>query len=59
MLTTEQVAKKLGVTRGRVVAMLQSGRLKGTKFANVWMIDPKDLSAVKDRKPGRPTKVKL
>ena len=36
--------------------MIISGRLKATKVGIVWMIDPKDLDAVKDRKVGRPRK---
>lgn len=36
--------------------MIAAKRLKATKFGNVWMIDPKDLDAVKDRKVGRPRK---
>ena len=36
--------------------MVNSGRLKATKIGNMWLIDPKDLEAVKDRKVGRPRK---
>jgi hypothetical protein len=36
--------------------MINSGRLKATKVGIVWMIDPKDLDAVKNRKVGRPRK---
>jgi len=36
--------------------MINSGRLKATKVGIVWMIDPKDLEAVKERKVGRPRK---
>ena len=38
--------------------MINSGRLKATKVGNMWLIDPKDLEAVKDRKVGRPRKVR-
>jgi hypothetical protein len=37
-------------------AMIEAKRLKATKVGNVWLIDPKDLDAVKDRKVGRPRK---
>lgn len=30
--------------------MINSGRLKATKVGIVWLIDPKDLDTVKDRK---------
>jgi len=36
--------------------MINSGRLKATKVGNMWLIDPKDLDAVKNRKVGRPRK---
>jgi hypothetical protein len=38
--------------------MINSGRLKAMKIGIVWMIDPKDLEAVKDRKVGRPRKAR-
>jgi hypothetical protein len=38
--------------------MINSGRLKATKVGIVWMIDPKDLDALKDRKVGRPRKAR-
>jgi hypothetical protein len=31
---------------------------KATKVGNAWLIDPKDLEAVKNRKPGRPRKAR-
>ena len=36
--------------------MIDSGRLKASKVGREWLIDPKDLDAVKDRKVGRPRK---
>ena len=38
--------------------MIASGRLKATKVGIMWLIDPKDLEAVKDRKVGRPRKMR-
>ena len=38
--------------------MIDSGRLKATKVGNMWVINPKDLDAVKDRKVGRPRKAR-
>ena len=38
--------------------MISSGRLKATKVGNMWVINPKDLEAVKDRKVGRPRKAR-
>jgi excisionase family DNA binding protein len=56
IISTAEAAKRLGVTANRVRAMIESKRLKATKVGNVWVIDPKDLDAVKDRKVGRPRK---
>jgi excisionase family DNA binding protein len=53
---TTEAARRLNVTPTRVRAMINSGRLKATKVGIVWMIDPKDLEAVKERKVGRPRK---
>jgi excisionase family DNA binding protein len=58
IIGTAEAAKRLGVTVSRVLKMIRAKRLKATKFGNVWMIDPKDLDAVKDRKVGRPRKVR-
>ena len=33
-------------------------RLKAIKIGREWLIDPKDLDAVKDRKVGRPRKAR-
>ena len=58
VISTTEAAKRLGVNASRVRALIDAKRLKATKFGNVWMIDPKDLDAVKIRKPGRPRKTK-
>ena len=49
---------RLGVTADRVRKMIEAKRLKATKLGNVWLIDPKDLDTVKDRKVGRPRKAR-
>ena len=56
IISTAEAAKRLGVTQNRVRALIETKRLKATKVGNVWVIDPKDLDAVKDRKVGRPRK---
>ena len=58
IIGTAEAAKRLNVTVSRVHKMIAAKRLKATKLANVWLIDPKDLEAVKDRKVGRPRKVR-
>jgi excisionase family DNA binding protein len=56
IIGTAEAAKRLNVTVSRVHKMIAAKRLKATKLGNVWLIDPKDLEAVKDRKVGRPRK---
>lgn len=56
MLTTTDVAKKLGVTPRRVQALISSGRLKARRIGRDWLVDAKDIGAVKVRRPGRPQK---
>ena len=58
IITTAEAARRLGVTTNRVRAMIRAKRLKAFKFGREWLIDPKDLEAVKDRKVGRPRKVR-
>ena len=56
IITTVEAAKQLGVTPSRVRALIESKRLKAFKYGREWLIDPKDLAAVKNRKVGRPRK---
>lgn len=53
-LTTKQASEILGVSRRRVIALIEQGKLKARKFSNVYMIAPKDLDAVRERRSGRP-----
>jgi excisionase family DNA binding protein len=56
LISTEQAAKALGVTRRRVQALIKTGRLKAEKVGRVYVIRPKDLEAVRVRTPGRQPK---
>ena len=58
IITTTEAAKRLGVTPTRVRALIEAKRLKAFKYGREWLIDPKDLDAVKVRKVGRPRKVR-
>jgi excisionase family DNA binding protein len=58
IIGTAEAARRLNVTQSRVRAMIDAGRLKAIKVGREWLIDPKDLDAVKDRKVGRPRKVR-
>lgn len=58
LLTTKEVAGRLGVSVRRVHALIQDGRLPAEKFGRDYMIKEEDLKLVADRKPGRPPKAK-
>ena len=58
LISAAEAAKRLNITSSRVRKMIASGRLKAIKVGNMWVIDPKDLDAVKDRKVGRPRKAR-
>ena len=54
VLSTADAAKELGVNESRVCQLILAGRLKAQKLGKrAWLILPKDLDAVRDRKPGR------
>ena len=56
IISTTEAEKRLDVTDSRVRKMILSKRLKAIKVRREWLIDPKDLDAVRDRKVGRPRK---
>lgn len=58
LLTTKEVAERLGVTQSRVRALIQSGRLPSQQYGRDHLIKESDLQLVQDRKPGRPPKAK-
>ena len=55
-LTTAQAAEKLGVSPGRIRQFIRDGRLPATQLGRDYIIQPKDLAKVKNRKTGRPKK---
>ena len=52
--TTGSAARELGVTPGRVRAMIAAGRLQATLAGRDWLIPLKALESVRYRKNGRP-----
>jgi excisionase family DNA binding protein len=55
-LTTKSAAERLGVTPGRVRALITAQRLPATKAGRDWLINEADLALVAERKPGAPRK---
>jgi excisionase family DNA binding protein len=58
LLTTPEVAERLGVSVRRVQALIKSGRLPSQQFGRDHVIKESDLKLVEDRKPGRPPNAK-
>ena len=59
MLTTPQVAERLGIGIRRVQALIAAGRLPSQQFGRDHLIRERDLKLVTERKPGRPSKKTL
>jgi excisionase family DNA binding protein len=57
-LTATEAAKALGVSHSRIMQFIRTKRLPARKFGAQWVIERKDLAAVRVRKPGRPKKPK-
>jgi excisionase family DNA binding protein len=50
-ISATEAGKRLGVTRPRVVQLINDGQLPAFKAGRDWLIDPKDLKLVEVR-PG-------
>lgn len=57
LLSSKEVAEKLGVSLRRVQALITSGRLPAQKIGNSYVVNEKDVELVKVRTAGRPTKL--
>jgi excisionase family DNA binding protein len=63
LISTQQAADELGITRSRIHQMIENGSLPATKFGEgrggMWLIRRADLEKVRVRPgPGRPSKPK-
>lgn len=58
LLTTAEVAERLGVHRTRVNVLIKEGRLPAQQYGRAYLVNEKDLKLVEDRKTGRPPKDK-
>ncbi len=57
LITTGQVAERLGISVRRVQELINSGRLPAQQFGRTYVVNEDDLKLVEDRKPGRPKRV--
>ena len=51
LLTPEQVADRLQISRGTVMDYLRKGRLKGHRVGKLWRIKEEDLEAFLEGEP--------
>lgn len=58
LITTKEAAEKLNVSMRRVTALIKEGRLPSTQIGREHLIKVEDLELVRERKIGRPPKVK-
>jgi len=58
MLTTNEVAERLGVTVQRVHQFIKDERLPAQKMGRDYIINEGDLKLLDDRQTGRPPKAK-
>lgn len=56
LLTTPEVAERLGLSIRRVQALIKAGRLPSQQFGRDHVINEADLALVAERKVGRPKK---
>ena len=56
LLTTTEVAERLGVHVTRVHQLIKEERLPAQRLGRDWFLEANDLTLVADRKPGRPKK---
>lgn len=56
LLTTSEVAERLGVHRSRVNVLIKAERLPAQRFGRAYMIKESDLHLVAERQAGRPPK---
>ena len=52
LLSTQEAATRLGISRRRVLALVSTGRLPAQKVGRDWIIQEADLDKVKDRPQG-------
>jgi excisionase family DNA binding protein len=55
-ITTKEAAERLGVSKRRVLALIEAGALPADLFGKFYVIKAADLKLVENRKPGRPRK---
>jgi excisionase family DNA binding protein len=54
LLTTAEVASKLGIHRSRVNVLIKEGRLPAHRFGRAFLVEERQLRLVEVRQPGRP-----
>lgn len=58
VLTAQQTANRLGITRQRVCQHIKQGRLQAHRFGKQWLILQPEVDRFKPNANGRPKKVR-
>ena len=53
-ITAVEAARRLGVSRRRVLQLIKQGRIEARFFANAYMVDAESVAAFKRQPPGNP-----
>jgi excisionase family DNA binding protein len=53
LINTTEAARRLGISRRRVLALIAGKRLPAWRLGREWQIELPDLAHVRDRRPGR------
>jgi excisionase family DNA binding protein len=56
LVDAKQAAEILGITRGRIIQLINAKRLRAVKLGGRWLINIADLESVRGRPTGRPRK---
>jgi len=60
LIGTDEAARRMGLSVGRLTAMIRAGILRAQKIGNTWIVEESEVVRVSklNRKPGRPRKNK-
>jgi len=53
LLTTQQVAEQIGISRRRIQRLIQIGLLPARRYGHALLVDESTLPVLAGRKPGR------
>jgi excisionase family DNA binding protein len=52
LLTTQQAADKIGISRARIIGLIKEGKILANKVGRDWVIHKEDLAKFQRKQPG-------